>query len=55
MGNINTKCSLKHGPRHAISSEGANKLNISLKNVAYHGWARCWVLEALKTADCFQK
>jgi len=28
-----------HGPQHAISSEGANKLKLFLKNVAHLGWA----------------
>jgi len=28
-----------HGLWHAISSEGAKKLKLFLKNVAHHGWA----------------
>jgi len=44
-----------HEPKHAISSEGANKLKLFLDQnyVAHHGWAtkKFWVLEALKTAD----
>jgi len=30
--------SSKHGPRHAISSEGPKKIKTFLKNVAHHGW-----------------
>jgi len=36
---LTEKKHILHGPRHAISSEGAKKLKPFLKNVAHYGWA----------------